>query len=128
MKILDILQPKCQYNHQTENKVAIITFSQVLMKNYLNFFLKSITLQSGYCYYKKFTVELIFQVGDIELHKILIIVMEKLTGPMIGVIFFQSNYRVLVKRQRHPQHSLFFHPFQDDGSSKLKCYGTRIQS
>ena len=26
MKLLDIPQPKCQYNPQTENEVAIITF------------------------------------------------------------------------------------------------------
>ena len=38
----------------------------------------------------KSTIELKFEVGDKEFHEILI-VMENLTGPIIGLIFFQRN-------------------------------------
>ena len=46
----------------------------------------------------KSTVELKFEVGDIEFHEILI-VMEKLTGPIIGIVFLQRNHTVLDMRQ-----------------------------
>ena len=39
MKLQDILQPKVQYNHQIENKVAIINFGNLLL-NYWYFFSK----------------------------------------------------------------------------------------
>ena len=46
----------------------------------------------------KSTVELKFEVGDIEFHEIFI-VMEKLTGPIIGLMFLQRNHTVLNMRQ-----------------------------
>ena len=46
----------------------------------------------------KRTVELKFEVGDIEFHEIFI-VMEKLTGPIIGLMFLQRNHTVLDMRQ-----------------------------
>ena len=46
----------------------------------------------------KSTVELKFEVGDIEFHEIFI-VMEKLTGPIIGIMFLQRNHTVLDMRQ-----------------------------
>ena len=46
----------------------------------------------------KSTVELKFEVGDIEFHEIFI-VMEKLTGPIIGLMFLQRNHTVLDIRQ-----------------------------
>ena len=44
-------------------------------------------------------MELKFEVGDIEFHEILI-VMENLTGPNIGLMFLQRNHTVLDMRQR----------------------------
>ena len=46
----------------------------------------------------KSTVELKFEVGDIEFHEIFI-VMEKLTSPLIGLSFLQRNNTILVMRQ-----------------------------
>ena len=46
----------------------------------------------------KSTVELKFEVGDIDFHEIFI-VMEKLTGPIIGLLFLQRNHTVLDMRQ-----------------------------
>ena len=46
----------------------------------------------------KSTIELKFEVGDIEFHEIFI-VMEHLTGPIIGLMFLQRNHTVLDKRQ-----------------------------
>ena len=46
----------------------------------------------------KSTVELKFEVGDIEFHEIFI-VMENLTGPIIGLMFLQGNHTVLDMRQ-----------------------------
>ena len=46
----------------------------------------------------KSTVELKFEVGDIEFHEIFI-VLEKLTGPIIGLMFLQWNHTVLNMRQ-----------------------------
>ena len=46
----------------------------------------------------KSTVELKFEVGDIEFHEIFI-VMEKLTSPLIGLSFLQRNNTILDKRQ-----------------------------
>ena len=46
----------------------------------------------------KSTVELKFEVGDIDFHEIFI-VMEKLTSPLIGLSFLQRNNTILDKRQ-----------------------------
>ena len=46
----------------------------------------------------KSTVELKFEVGDIEFHEIFIVI-EKLTGPIIGLMFLQRNHTVLDMRQ-----------------------------
>ena len=46
----------------------------------------------------KSTVELKFEVGDIEFHEIFI-VMEKLSSPIIGFMFLQRNHTVLDMRQ-----------------------------
>ena len=46
----------------------------------------------------KSTVELIFEVGDIEFYEIFI-VMEKLSNPLIGLMFLQRNHTVLDMRQ-----------------------------
>ena len=46
----------------------------------------------------KSTVELKFQVGDIDFHEIFII-MEKLTSPLIGLSFLQRNNTILDMRQ-----------------------------
>ena len=46
----------------------------------------------------KSTIELKFEVGDIEFHEIFI-VMENLTGPIIGPMFLQQNHTVLDMRQ-----------------------------
>ena len=45
----------------------------------------------------KSTIELKFEVGDIEFHEIFL-VMEHLTGPIIGLMFLQRNYTVLDMR------------------------------
>ena len=47
----------------------------------------------------KGTIELKFEVGDIEFHEIFI-VMKNLTGPIIGLMFPQRNHTVLDMRQR----------------------------
>ena len=44
------------------------------------------------------TIELKFEVGDIESHEVFI-VMEHLTGPIIGLMFLQRNHTVLHMRQ-----------------------------
>ena len=46
----------------------------------------------------KSTVELKFEVGDIEIHE-LFKVMENPTGPFIGLMFLQRNHTVLDMRQ-----------------------------
>ena len=46
----------------------------------------------------KGTIELKFEVGDIEFHEIFI-VMEHLTVPIIGLMFLQRNHTVLDMRQ-----------------------------
>ena len=46
----------------------------------------------------KSTIELKFEVSDIEFHEIFI-VMEHLTGPIIGLMFLQRNHTVLDMRQ-----------------------------
>ena len=46
----------------------------------------------------KSTIELKFEVGDIEVHEIFI-VKEHLTGPIIGLMFLQRNHTVLDMRQ-----------------------------
>ena len=44
------------------------------------------------------TIKVKFEVGDIEFHEIFI-VMKKLTGPVIGLMFLQRNHTVLDMRQ-----------------------------
>ena len=46
----------------------------------------------------KSNVELNFEMGDFEFHEIFI-VMEKLSSPIIGLMFFQSNHTTLDMRQ-----------------------------
>ena len=46
----------------------------------------------------KSSVELQFEVGGTEVHEVFI-VMEKLTGPIIGLLFLQRNHTVLDMRQ-----------------------------
>ena len=46
----------------------------------------------------KSTIKLKFEVGDIEFHEIFL-VMEHLTGPIIGLMFLQRNHTVLDMRQ-----------------------------
>ena len=46
----------------------------------------------------KSTIKLKFEVGDIEFHQIFI-VMENLTGPIIGILILQRNHTVLHLRQ-----------------------------
>ena len=48
----------------------------------------------------KSTIELKFEVGDIEFHETFI-VMEPLTGPIIGLMFLQRNHTVLDMRQEY---------------------------
>ena len=55
----------------------------------------------------KSTMELRFEVGDIEFHKIFI-VMEHLTGPIIGLMFLQQNHTVLDMRQGILNFPFFF--------------------
>ena len=46
----------------------------------------------------KSLVELKFEVGDIEFHEI-VVVMEKLSSPIFGLMFLQRNHTVLDMRQ-----------------------------
>ena len=61
----------------------------------LNF---QIMVANGQLETPKSTVELKIEVGDIDSHEIFI-VMEKLTGPIIGLLFLQRNHTVLDMRQ-----------------------------
>ena len=61
----------------------------------LNF---QILVANGQLETPKSTIELKFDVDDIDFHEIFI-VMENLTGPIIGLRFLQRNYTVLDKRQ-----------------------------
>ena len=56
----------------------------------------------------KSNVELKFEVGDIEFHEIFIL-LEKLTGPIIGLKFLQRNNTVLDISPRHTQLSIILH-------------------
>ena len=57
-----------------------------------------ISVSNGQLETPKSTVELKFRVGDIEVHEVFI-VMEKLTGPLIGLSFLQRNNTILDMRQ-----------------------------
>ena len=57
-----------------------------------------IVVANGQLETSKSTVELKFEVGDIEFHEILI-VMENLTGPIIGLLSLPGNHTVLDMRQ-----------------------------
>ena len=54
----------------------------------------------------KSTVELNFEMGDFEFHEIFI-VMEKLSSPIIGLMFLQRNHTVLDMRQGIPNFPFF---------------------
>ena len=60
----------------------------------------------------KSTIELKFEVGDIEFHEIFI-VMEHLTGPIIGLMFLQRNHTVLDMRQGILNFPFFFDAAQN---------------
>ena len=64
-----------------------------------------IMVANGHLETPKSTVELKFEVGDIEYHEIFI-VMEKLTSPLIGLSFLQRNNTILDMRQ-----GVLFFPF-----------------
>ena len=55
----------------------------------------------------KCTTELKFEVGDIKFHKIFI-VLENLTGPIIGLMFLQQNHTVLDMKQGILNFPFFF--------------------
>ena len=57
-----------------------------------------IMVANGQLETSKSTIELKFEVGDIEFHEIFMI-MENLTGPIIGLMFLQRNHTVLDMRQ-----------------------------
>ena len=57
-----------------------------------------IMVSNGQLETPKSTVKLKFEVGDIEFHEIFI-VKEKLSGPVIGLMFLQRNHTVLDMRQ-----------------------------
>ena len=63
-----------------------------------NFHGQLIMVANGQLETPKSTVELKFEVGDIEIHEIFI-VMEKLTSPLIGLSFLQRNNTILDMRQ-----------------------------
>ena len=58
-----------------------------------------IMVANGQLEIPKSTIELKFEVGDIEFHEIFIM-MENLTGPIIGLMFLQRNHTVLDMRKR----------------------------
>ena len=57
-----------------------------------------IMVANGQLEIPKSTIELKFELGDIEFHEIFN-VMENLTGPIIGLMFLQRNHTVLDMRQ-----------------------------
>ena len=57
-----------------------------------------IMVANGQLETRRSTIELKFENGDIEFHEIFI-VMEHLTGPIIGLMFLQRNHTVLDMRQ-----------------------------
>ena len=71
-----------------------------------------ILVASGDLETPKSTVELKFEAGDIEFHEIFI-VMEKLSSPIIGLIFLQRNHTVLDMRQ---------------GISNLPCFSMQLKT
>ena len=62
----------------------------------------------------KSTVELKFEVGDIEFHEIFI-VMEKLTSPLIGLSFLQRNNTIL-DMPGSLKFPIFLHAIENSGS------------
>ena len=57
-----------------------------------------IMVENGQLETPKSTIELKLEVGDIEFHEIFI-VMENLTGPIIGLMILQQNHTVLDMQQ-----------------------------
>ena len=76
----------------------------------------------------KSTIELKFEVGDIEFHEIFI-VMEHLTGPIIGLMFLQRNHTVLDMRRRILNFPFFSMQLKtaDHKSQILRCIRTDSQ-
>ena len=64
----------------------------------------------------KSTIELKFEIGDIGFHEIFI-VMEHLTGPIIGLMFLQRNHTVLDMRDKE---SLTSRSFQWSSKQPIK--------
>ena len=67
------------------------------------------------------TVELKFEVGDLDFHEVFI-VKQKPTSPSIGLSFLQRNNTVLDRRQG-VLNSLFFDAIEDSGSQVYQCLG-----
>ena len=74
----------------------------------------------------KSTVELKFEVGDIEFHEIFI-VMEKLTSPLIGLLFLQRNNNP-GHASGSPKFPVFLHAIKNGGSQVHQRHGAYIYS
>ena len=75
----------------------------------------------------KSTVELKFEVGDIDFHEIFI-VMEKLTSPLIGLSFLQRNNTILDIRQGILNFPFFSMQLKTAGSQVHKRHGTYLRT
>ena len=76
----------------------------------------------------KSTVELKFEVGDTDFHEIFI-VMEKLTSPLIGLLFLQRNNTILDMRQTgNPKFPILFHAIEKSGSQIHQRHGTYLRT
>ena len=77
-------------------KVRLLSPQSVIQEGLrLNF---QIMVANGQLGIPKSTIELKFEVGDVEFHEIFI-AMEHLTGPIIGLMFLQRHHTVLNMRQ-----------------------------
>ena len=77
-------------------KIFLLSPQSVIRESLLPSF--QIMVANGQLGTLKNTIELKFEVGDIEFHEIFF-VMENLTGPIFGRLFLQRNHRVLDIRQ-----------------------------
>ena len=73
----------------------------------------------------KSTVELKFDVGDIEFHETFI-VMENLISPLIGPSFLQRNNTILDMRQGVLNFPPFRYAAENSGSQVHQCHGTHL--
>ena len=73
----------------------------------------------------KSTVELKFEVGDIDFHE-KFIVMEKLTSPLIGLSFLQWNSTILDMRQGVLNFSVCLYAVENSGSQVHQRLGTHL--